>query len=106
MGDMAYTDGKDNEFQRGFFNAYETTLRHTVCWPTMGNHEGHTSRGKDGVGPYYDAYVVPTRGEAGGLDADSPTRSAISWLLRPPFAWSSARILRSKESNFSVIAQE
>jgi len=67
MGDMAYNDGKDREFQAGFFNAYEPTLRHTVCWPTMGNHEGHTSRGREGIGPYYDAYVVPTRGEAGGL---------------------------------------
>jgi hypothetical protein len=32
----------------------------------MGNHEGITSSGVSGVGPYYDAYVVPTRGEAGG----------------------------------------
>ena len=41
--------------------------RHKVCWPTMGNHEGRTSSGRTGIGPYYDAYVVPTRGEAGGL---------------------------------------
>jgi hypothetical protein len=33
----------------------------------MGNHEGHTSRGLTGIGPYYDAYVLPTAAEAGGM---------------------------------------
>jgi hypothetical protein len=67
VGDMAYHDGTDAQFQDTFFRIYEVTLRNTVCWPTMGNHEGHTSNGAAGVGPYYDAYVVPTRAEAGGV---------------------------------------
>jgi hypothetical protein len=67
VGDMAYKDGKDTEFQTGFFQVYEPTLRNVVCWPAMGNHEGHTSSGVSGIGPYYDAYVVPTRAEAGGV---------------------------------------
>lgn len=66
-GDMAYGTGRDNEFQSRFFESYESLLRNTVCWPTMGNHEGYTSKGETGVGPYYDAYVVPTKGEAGGV---------------------------------------
>jgi hypothetical protein len=71
MGDMAYPDGTDREFQRTFFDVYQQTLRNTVCWPTMGNHEGHTSRGMLGFGPYYDAYVVPTAAEAGGVASGS-----------------------------------
>lgn len=67
VGDMAYQRGKDVEFQTRFFESYEPTLRHTVCWAAMGNHEGATSKGTNGVGPYYDAYVLPARGEAGGL---------------------------------------
>jgi len=67
LGDMAYARGKDVEFQSRFFDVYDSTLRHTVCWPTMGNHEGATSKGTNGVGPYYDAYVMPTKGEAGGV---------------------------------------
>lgn len=67
VGDMAYSDGTDREFQDNFFAPYQTTLRNTVCWPAMGNHEGHTSRGISGIGPYYDAYVVPTRAEGGGV---------------------------------------
>jgi hypothetical protein len=67
VGDMAYGVGRDMEFQSRFFESYDLTLRNEVCWPTMGNHEGHTSNGRTGIGPYYDAYVVPTRGESGGL---------------------------------------
>lgn len=67
VGDMAYGDGRDMEFQSRMFEPYQAFMRNTVCWPTMGNHEGHTSRGSTGVGPYYDGYVLPTRGEAGGL---------------------------------------
>ena len=67
VGDMAYTTGRDVEFQSRFFEMYESTLRNKVCWASMGNHEGATSSGKTGIGPYYDAYVVPTRGETGGV---------------------------------------
>ena len=67
VGDMAYTKGKDNEFQKNFFAIYQSTLRNTVCWPSMGNHEGATSNGKTGTGPYYDAYITPTKAEAGGV---------------------------------------
>ena len=67
VGDMAYGAGRDVEFQSRFFESYGSTLRGSVCWPTMGNHEGGTSRGTTGIGPYYDAYVLPKRGEAGGI---------------------------------------
>ena len=67
VGDMAYTHGTDREFQDKFFEPYQETLQHKVCWASMGNHEGKSSNGKTGVGPYYDAYVCPTKGEAGGM---------------------------------------
>jgi hypothetical protein len=67
VGDMAYSSGTDREFQHHFFEPYDETLRNTVCWPTMGNHEGISSSGKSGVGPYYDSYVLPTGGEVGGV---------------------------------------
>ncbi|QDT67870.1 Alkaline phosphatase precursor [Planctomycetes bacterium MalM25] len=67
VGDMAYGDGADSEFQHNFFEVYQSLLRNTVCWPALGNHEGHTSRGVSQFGPYFDAYVVPTAAEAGGV---------------------------------------
>jgi len=67
VGDMAYGSGTNQEFSSRFFKMYEPTLRNKVCWASMGNHEGRTSKGETGVGPFYDAYICPTRGEAGGL---------------------------------------
>lgn len=67
VGDMAYGDGTTEEFDLRFFQPYEGLMRHTVTWPAMGNHEGHTSSAVLQRGPYYEAMVLPARGEAGGL---------------------------------------
>ena len=77
VGDMAYTDGTDAEFQKNFFAIYDTTLRRVPVWPALGNHEGHTAQGDLGLGPYFDAYVSPTNGEAGGVP--SGTEAYYSW---------------------------
>ena len=79
LGDMAYGTGRDVEFQSRFFESYEGALRSSVCWPTMGNHEGYTSKGTTGVGPYYDAYVMPRRGEAGGLASGTEAYYSFDW---------------------------
>lgn len=71
VGDMAYGQGTDEQFQSRFFAPYQETLREKVCWASMGNHEGFSSNGKTGIGPFYDAYVCPTAGEAGGLPSGS-----------------------------------
>ena len=71
LGDMAYDNGTDPMFQLNFFDVYAETLRNTVTWATMGNHEGHSANGMLGTGPYYDAFVLPARGEAGGIPSGS-----------------------------------
>ncbi len=67
MGDMAYDSGTRQQLTESFFRPYEDLLRHVVTWPTMGNHEGLSSDSDTQTGPYYEAYVLPTRAEAGGL---------------------------------------
>ncbi|MEW5848342.1 MAG: metallophosphoesterase [Myxococcota bacterium] len=67
MGDMAYNDGTDSEFTDNFFAPYASVMRNTVVWPTLGNHEGHSSDSGTQSGPYYQAYVLPTGGQAGGV---------------------------------------
>jgi len=73
VGDMAYGSGTDKEFSKKFFPFYETTLRNTVCWASMGNHEGKASRGESATGPFYDAYVLPAKAEAGGVASGTET---------------------------------
>jgi len=77
VGDMAYTKGLDTEFQYSFFDIYGDTLRGLSCWPAMGNHEGGSSKGSTGIGPYYDAYVCPKNAECGGLASGS--EAYYSW---------------------------
>lgn len=67
VGDMAYGQGTDDQFQTKFFTPYQRTLRQIVCWASLGNHEGKTSNGGKGIGPFFDAYVCPASGEAGGV---------------------------------------
>jgi acid phosphatase type 7 len=79
LGDMAYGVGRDVEFQARFFESYEGTLRSSVCWPTMGNHEGYTAKGTTGIGPYYDAYVMPRKAEVGGLASGTEAYYSFNW---------------------------
>lgn len=67
VGDMAYADGTTSQFTSYFFDIYREVLRHVPVWPTIGNHEGHSSTSSTQSGPYYEAYVLPTDGSAGGL---------------------------------------
>ena len=67
LGDNAYDDGTDNEYQRAVFNTYSQVLPRTVLWPTLGNHGGGASDSTTESGPYYDIFSLPRNGEAGGV---------------------------------------
>ncbi len=67
LGDNAYPDGTDAQYQAAVFNMYPTVLRNTVLWPTLGNHDGHSADSATQTGPYYDIFTLPTQGEAGGV---------------------------------------
>ncbi len=65
-GDIAYLAGTDQQFQTRFFQPLGFLLRNRVCWPTLSNHDGASAKSSTGDGPYFDAFVLPSRGEAGG----------------------------------------
>ena len=64
LGDNAYNNGTDTEYQAAVFNMYQAMLRSTVLWPTRGNHDVLYSGANN---DYYDVFSLPTAGEAGGL---------------------------------------
>jgi hypothetical protein len=106
LGDNAYTDGLDNEYQAAVFNMYPAMLRKNVLWPAYGNHDGYGSDSATNTGPYYDIFTLPKQGEAGGVPSGteayysfdysnihfvelesfetdrSPTGSMLTWLQR------------------------
>ncbi len=67
LGDNAYSDGTDSEYQTAIFeNMYEERLKNTVSWSCLGNHDGHSANSGTQDGPYYDIFSFPTQGESGG----------------------------------------
>ncbi|HMF95665.1 MAG TPA: Ig-like domain-containing protein [Vicinamibacterales bacterium] len=65
LGDNAYNGGTDAEYQAAVFDMFPATLRQSVLWPTIGNHDiANTSLG---TGPYYDIFTLPKNAQAGGL---------------------------------------
>ncbi|NOS72790.1 MAG: cadherin-like domain-containing protein [Verrucomicrobia bacterium] len=66
LGDNAYTNGTDAEYQAGLFNIYTNQLRNLVFWSTLGNHETY-SVNPSGDYPYFDIFSLPKNGEAGGM---------------------------------------
>lgn len=79
VGDMAYSSGTDDEFQRKFFQMYPRLLARVPTYPAIGNHEGNSSDSLTASGPYYDAYALPTRGESGGLASGTEAYYAWDW---------------------------
>ena len=67
LGDNAYKDGTDAEYQAAVFGTYPQVLPKTVLWPTLGNHDGRNADSTTESGPYYDIFSLPRNGEAGGV---------------------------------------
>lgn len=65
LGDNAYSDGTDQEYQDKVFTAYPDQFKNSVVWPCPGNHD-YGSVDIFNNGPYYDIFTLPTNGEAGG----------------------------------------
>ncbi len=76
LGDNAYQDGTDSEYQINVFNQYDSIMPFMPFFPTPGNHDYnsmnnynillpnlHTSHN----GAFYDIVTAPTNGEIGGF---------------------------------------
>ena len=66
LGDNAYPNGEDHEYQRAVFNVYGDFLRQTPAWSTIGNHETAVSNALGHIA-YFDIFRFPMNGEAGGV---------------------------------------
>jgi acid phosphatase type 7 len=74
VGDNAYSDGTDAEFQTNFFNIYkDDLLKKYPLFPAPGNHDYHDVEFSAAVAQkthsvaYYQNFSLPSDGEAGGL---------------------------------------
>jgi hypothetical protein len=67
LGDNAYSNGTDSEYQAALFDTYPTLLRQTVLWPTIGNHDTASSTNPPSTIAYYNIFTLPTNAQAGGI---------------------------------------
>ena len=67
LGDNAYTEGTDAQYQTAVFDTYSDMLRKSVLWPAFGNHDALSASSVTQSGPYYDIFSLPTTGQAGGV---------------------------------------
>ena len=67
LGDNAYPDGTDADYQKVIFEMYPRTLATVPVWSALGNHDGHSANSITQSGVYYDIFTFPTLGQAGGV---------------------------------------
>jgi hypothetical protein len=60
LGDNAYYEGTDDQYQTAVFNTYPRLLRNTTLWSTIGNHDAVALA-------YFNIFTFPIHGEAGGV---------------------------------------
>lgn len=73
LGDNAYNDGTDAEYQAKFFNVYKGLLKKYPLFPTPGNHDYHDAdftadyAQNNHTTAYYQNFSMPINGESGGV---------------------------------------
>ncbi|MDP1801789.1 MAG: metallophosphoesterase [Bacteroidota bacterium] len=73
LGDNAYSNGTNAEYDTKFFNYYETDImKKAVLWPAPGNHDYNNGASTATNVPYYSIFSMPTAGQAGGLASGTP----------------------------------
>jgi hypothetical protein len=68
LGDNAYENGLDAEYQSNFFNIYQGSLtKNHVLWPSPGNHDyaNSSARQADHNIAYYNVFSLPSSGTGG-----------------------------------------
>ena len=75
LGDNAYQDGTQSEFQSKLFDVYDSILTYIPIYSTPGNHDYNSvnrfAPPTQHVGPYYDIFKSPILGESGGVPSNT-----------------------------------
>lgn len=82
LGDNAYDNGLDNEYQTKYFDVYSSNiLKNHQLFPAPGNHDyaNNTSRQADHLIPYYSIFTNPTNGESGGVASGTEAYYSYDW---------------------------
>ncbi|MBD2755807.1 purple acid phosphatase family protein [Spirosoma validum] len=92
LGDNAYGEGTDGQYQTNVFNrdpvtapwsyGYEKIMKQSPIFATPGNHDygnGNTGLRRNLAIPYYDIVTNPTQGEAGGVPSGTESYYSFNY---------------------------
>ncbi len=79
LGDNAYSDASESQFDVRFFDVYRRQFKRAVLWPAFGNHDARNASSKTESGVYYDLFTLPRLGEAGGIPSGSEAWYAFDY---------------------------
>ena len=72
LGDNAYSNGANSEFNAEFFNIYQNdVMKNMPLWPAPGNHDYNNGAVTSSTTPYFSIFSTPTNGEAGGVPSNN-----------------------------------
>lgn len=79
LGDNAYNNGKDEEYQKNVFDVYQTAfLQNLPIYPSPGNHD-YAGKHDPTVPPYFKIFNMPIEGEAGGLPSHAESYYSVNY---------------------------
>jgi hypothetical protein len=67
LGDNAYNQGFDHEYQAAVFDMYGDFLRRMPLWSCLGNHDTYAPADSIDELPYFNIFSFPTNGDCGGV---------------------------------------
>ncbi len=79
LGDNAYNNGTDAEYQAAVFDMHPATLRQSVLWPVFGNHDALSASSPTQSGVFYDIFTLPANGESGGVASGTEAYYAFNY---------------------------
>ncbi|HFC30830.1 MAG TPA: metallophosphoesterase family protein, partial [Oceanospirillales bacterium] len=97
LGDNAYNQGADNEYQAAVFDMYPELLKTSALWSTIGNHDSANANSLTETGVYYDNFALPKQAATDGIStgADSGKEAYYSF----DYANIHFVVLNSQETN-------
>ncbi|MHA8065855.1 purple acid phosphatase family protein [Aquirufa sp. ROCK2-A2] len=79
LGDNAYNNGKDDEYQQNVFNIYQKDfLQNTALYPSPGNHD-YAGKHDSSLPPYFQIFTLPTKGETGGVPSGTESYYSVDY---------------------------
>lgn len=78
LGDNAYSNGKEEEYQARVFDIYQNDFfQNTALYPAPGNHD-YAGKHDPSLPPYFKIFSMPFSGEVGGLPSGAPSYYSVN----------------------------